>query len=196
MQKIKIALGTANPHKLEEINDIIKHSDLDGVEFVLVDGEFDPVEDGKTFEENSYIKAKEAAKIMNIPALADDTGLCVDALDGRPGLYSARYAPDQKSKIAKLLKELDGVSREKRTAHFLCTMTLVAPNGEKLHTQVGRIDGYIDEKPSGSFGFGYDPLFFIPELNKTMADMTMTEKNTLSHRAKALIPMIEKIKSL
>src|SRR5574344_1698504 len=157
MQKIKIALGTANPHKLEEINDIIKHSDLDGVEFVLVDGEFDPVEDGKTFEENSYIKAKEAAKLM---------------------------------------KELDGVSREKRTAHFLCTMTLVAPNGEKLHPQVGRIDGYIAEKPSGSFGFGYDPLFFISELNKTMADMTMTEKNTLSHRAKALIPMIEKIKSL
>ena len=84
---IKIALGTSNPHKLEEINAMIKEAHPDSVEFVLVEGEFDPVENGTTFEENSYIKAAEAAKIMGIPALADDTGLCVDALDGRPGLY-------------------------------------------------------------------------------------------------------------
>ena len=114
----KIALGTSNPHKLEEINAMTKDIYPDSVEFVLVKGDFDPVENGITFAQNSYIKAAEVAKIMGIPALADDTGLCVDALDGRPGLYSARYAPDQKSKISKLLGELEGVEKEKRTAGF------------------------------------------------------------------------------
>lgn len=188
---IKIALGTSNPHKLEEINAMLKEIHPDSIQFVLVKGDFEPLENGNTFEENSYIKAAEAAKIMGIPALADDTGLCVDALDGRPGLYSARYAPDQKSKISKLLGELKNVPKSQRDAYFICTMTLVAPNGEKLHTQIGKIDGYIDEKPSGVHGFGYDPIFFIPELNKTMADMTMEEKNTLSHRARALRPMVK-----
>ncbi len=192
---LKIALGTSNPHKLEEINDMIQEIHPDSVEFVLVEGEFDPIENGTTFEENSYIKAAEAAKIMGIPALADDTGLCVDALDGRPGIYSARYAPDQKSKISKLLDEMKDVEQKNRKAHFVCTMTLVAPNGEKLFSNTGRIDGYIDTKPSGEHGFGYDPLFFIPDLNKTMAEMTLKEKNTLSHRARALRPMIEWIKS-
>lgn len=192
---LKIALGTSNPHKLEEINDMLHEMHPDSIEFVLVEGNFDPVENGTTFEENSYIKAAEAAKIMGIPALADDTGLCVDALNGRPGLYSARYAPDQKSKIAKLLNEMKDVPEKQRSAHFVCTMTLVAPDGTKLHCQIGRIDGYIDTKPSGEHGFGYDPLFFIPELNKTMADMTMKEKNTLSHRARALKPMVEWIKT-
>lgn len=191
---IKIALGTSNPHKLEEINAMLKELHPDSVEFVLVEGDFDPVENGATFEENSYIKAYEAAKLMGIPALADDTGLCVDALDGRPGLHSARYAPDQKSKISKLLAELDGLESGKRGAHFVCTMTLVNPDGTKLHAHTGRIDGFITEKPSGDHGFGYDPLFFIPELNKTMAEMTMDEKNTLSHRARALLPMVEWIK--
>ncbi len=191
---LKIALGTSNPHKLEEINDMLKEIHPDSIEFVLVEGDFDPVENGTTFEENSYIKAAEAAKIMGIPALADDTGLCVDALGGRPGLYSARYAPDQKSKIAKLLEEMKDVEKDKRSAHFVCTMTLVEPDGTKLHTQIGKIEGFIDTKPSGTHGFGYDPLFFIPELNKTMADMTMKEKNTLSHRARALKPMVEWIK--
>lgn len=192
---LKIALGTSNPHKLEEINDMIQEIHPDSVEFVLVEGDFDPIENGTTFEENSYIKAAEAAKIMGIPALADDTGLCVDALDGRPGIYSARYAPDQKSKISKLLDEMKDVEQKNRKAHFVCTMTLVAPNGEKLFSNTGRIDGYIDTKPSGEHGFGYDPLFFIPDLNKTMAEMTLKEKNTLSHRARALRPMIEWIKS-
>ena len=192
---LKIALGTSNPHKLEEINDMLKEIHPDSIEFVLVNDNFNPEENGKTFEENSYIKAAEVAKIMKIPALADDTGLCVDALDGRPGLYSARYAPDQKSKIAKLLEEMKNIPQNKRSAHFICTMTLVAPDGTKLHTQTGKIEGYIDTKPSGEHGFGYDPLFFIPDLNKTMADMTLKEKNTLSHRARALRPMVEWIKN-
>lgn len=190
---LKIALGTTNSHKLEEINQMLQS--VEDIEFVLVDGDFNPLEDGSTFEENSYIKAKAAAQKMNMYALADDTGLCVDALDGRPGLYSARYAPTQEEKISKLLDEMRTVSQGSRSAHFVCTMTLVSPNGEKLHTQVGKIHGLIDEAPSGVHGFGYDPIFFIPELGKTMADMTLEEKNTLSHRAKALIPMIDWIKN-
>ncbi len=192
---IKIALGTSNPHKLEEINDMLKELCSEDIEFVLVDGDFNPDENGLTFEENSYIKAVEAAKIMNMPALADDTGLCVDALDGRPGIYSARYAPNQEAKIKKILEEMKDVSYENRKAHFACTMTLAAPDGTKLHVQTGRIDGIIDTKPSGEHGFGYDPIFFIPELNKTMAQMTLKEKNTLSHRARALKPMIDWIKT-
>ena len=182
----KIVLGTSNPHKLEEINAMIKEIHPDSLEFVLVEGSFDPEENGTTFEENSYIKAAEAA---------NDTGLCVDALDGRPGIYSASYAPDQKSKIEKLLEEMKNIPQNKRNAHFICTMTLVAPDGTKLHTQTGKIEGYIDTKPSGTHGFGYDPIFFIPDLNKTMADLTLQEKNTLSHRARALKPMVEWIKN-
>ena len=192
---IKIALGTSNPHKLEEINDMLKEILPESVEFVLVEGDFNPVENGETFEQNSYIKAAEAAKIMNIPALADDTGLCVEALNGRPGLHSARYAPDQKSKISKLLDEMKDVPQDKRNAYFVCTMTLVAPSGEKLHSCIGKINGKIALSPSGEHGFGYDPLFYIPELNKTMAEMTLYEKNTLSHRARALKPMVEWIKN-
>lgn len=191
---LKIALGTSNPHKLEEINDMLREIHPDCIKFVLVKEDFNPIENGTTFEENSYIKAAEAAKITGMPALADDTGLCVDALEGRPGLYSARYAPDQKSKINKLLDEMKGIPEAKRSAYFVCTMTLVAPDGRKLHTSTGKINGYIALKPSGKHGFGYDPLFFIPELNKTMADMTLKEKNTLSHRARALRPMVEWIK--
>lgn len=192
---MKIALGTTNPHKLEEITEIIKNSNITGIEFVLVDGDFNPDENGTTFEENSYIKAKEAAKIMGIPALADDTGLCVDALDGRPGLYSARYAPTQEEKIFKLLNELKNVTKENRTAYFACAMTLVAPTGEKLYSKLGKIDGYIDETPYGVNGFGYDPIFYVPEINKTMAEMTSDEKNTLSHRARALLPILQWIKN-
>lgn len=188
---VRIALGTTNPHKLAEINEIIKEADISGIEFMLVQDKFEPEENGTTFEENSYIKAKEAARIMNMPALADDTGLCVNVLGGRPGLYSARYAPTQKEKISKLLNEMKNIPKEQRQAYFICTMTLVAPNGEKLHTQIGKINGLIEEKPSGENGFGYDPIFYIPHLNKTMADMTLKEKNTLSHRALALIPMLE-----
>lgn len=188
---MKIALGTSNPHKLEEIKAILNSTEI---EFVLVEGDFDPVEDGKTFEENSFIKASAAAKIMNMYALADDTGLCVDALDGRPGLYSARYAPTQEEKIEKMLGELKDVSPEKRNAKFVCTMVLVNEKGEKVHVQTGEVNGLITEKPEGVHGFGYDPIFFIPELNKTMAEMTLEEKNTLSHRALALLPMVEFIK--
>ena len=155
----------------------------------LVNEDFDPVENGSTFRENAYIKAYEAAKITGQLALADDTGLCIDVLGGAPGIYSARYAPTQKEKIEKILRELSGESN--RNAHFECSMILVNPEGKVLFSSVGRIDGCITNEPLGSNGFGYDPIFFVPQLNKTMAEMPPEEKNLLSHRAKALIPMLE-----
>lgn len=185
---MQIALGTSNPHKLEEIKEIIKNSP---VEFTLVGKDFDPIEDGADFEENSFIKASVASELLKMHALADDTGLCVDALNGAPGLYSARYAPTQEEKIKKLLTELKDVPEKDRTAKFVCTMVLVTPQGEKIHVETGVINGLITEVPEGVNGFGYDPIFFIPELGKTMAELTLEEKNTLSHRALALLPMVK-----
>lgn len=183
---MKIILATSNPNKLKEIKDIAKSIDF---ELELVKEGFDPLENGSTFRENAYIKAYEAAKLTNNIALADDTGLCIDALGGAPGLISARYAPTQDGKIKKVLGKMLGETN--RNAHFECTMILVNPEGKVLYSTVGRIDGYITEEPHGENGFGYDPIFFVPQLNKTMAEMNLEEKDTLSHRARALLPMIK-----
>ena len=183
---MKIILATTNPNKLKEIKDIAKNIDFD---LELVNEDFDPVENGSTFRENAYIKAYEAAKITGEIALADDTGLCIDVLGGAPGLFSARFAPTQQEKIKKVLDKMQGETN--RNAHFECDMVLVSPEGKVLYSSIGKIDGIIAETPSGTNGFGYDPIFFIPNLNKTMAQMSMEEKNTLSHRAKALLPMID-----
>lgn len=183
---MKIILATSNPHKLQEINDIAQNIKFD---LELVDKNFDPNETGRTFRENAYIKAFEASKLTGKPALADDSGLCIDCLSGAPGIYSARYAPTAQERIQKVLENLMGETN--RNAHFECNMILVNPDGKVLFSSVGRIDGVISKEPSGTNGFGYDPIFFVPQLNKTMAEMSMEEKNTLSHRAKALIPMIE-----
>lgn len=188
-----IVLATSNPHKLQEINAI---ANLHNVFFEPVKEGFDPVEDGKTFEENAYIKAFEAAKLMNKAALADDTGLCVEYLDGAPGIFSARYAKTQEEKISKLLNELRGVPIEKRNAYFICVMILAAPDGKILNKTVGKIEGYIDTAPHGAKGFGYDPIFFIPKVNKTMAQLSEEEKNTISHRANALLPMLKFIQTI
>lgn len=185
---IKITLATSNPHKLEEINAINKNKNII---FDVVKGNFNPVEDGKNFEENATIKAKEAAKIMKTYCLADDSGLCVDALEGRPGIHSARYAQTQKEKIEKLLAEMKNVPYDWRSAHFISSMVLVNADGEIIHTQTGKIFGYIDDAPKGINGFGYDPIFFIPSKNKTIAELPNEEKNKISHRANALIPMLE-----
>ncbi len=185
---IKIILATSNPHKLEEINAINKNPEI---VFDVVQGDFNPVENGKNFMENAIIKAQEASKIMNTYCLADDSGLCVDALNGRPGIYSARYAPTQKEKIEKLLKELNQVPQEKRQAHFTCAMALVNSKGEIIHTQEGRVEGVIDYEAKGSNGFGYDPIFYVPDYKKTIAQLHEETKNKISHRANALIPMLK-----
>ncbi len=188
---IEIVLASSNPHKVEEINAI---SHTHGVHFVKVKDGFDPVEDGETFEENSFIKAREASKLMCAYALADDTGLCVEALDGRPGIYSARYAPTQEEKISKLLGELENVRESERSAKFVCSMVLTDKNGDIVHKTLGECKGAIAFEPAGCGGFGYDPIFLVDGLGKTMAEMSAEEKNTLSHRALALIPMIQWLK--
>lgn len=163
--------------------------------FVKVKEGFDPVEDGKTFAENSAIKATEASKLMNSYALADDAGLCVEALEGRPGIYSARYADTQPEKIAKLLGELKNVPSEQRTAKFVCSMVLTNPDGNILHKTEGLCEGEIAFEPYGCGGFGYDPIFLVKGLNKTMAEISADEKNSLSHRSRALLPMLDWIKN-
>ncbi len=185
---IKITLATSNPHKLEEINSINQNSDI---VFEVIKGEFNPVENGKTFEENAAIKAKEAAKIVKNYCLADDSGLCVDSLEGRPGIYSSRYALTPKERIEKLLGEMRGLSFDDRSAHFTCSMVLVDMEGNILHTQTGRVFGFIDDKPKGKNGFGYDPVFYLSEFDKTMAELDEAEKNKISHRSNALRPMLK-----
>lgn len=184
----KIVLATANPHKVDEINAIVK--DL-GVEFVLPPKGFNPVENGKTFEENALIKARAAWELSKLPSLADDSGLCVDALDGAPGLHSARYADSAQNRIKKLLKALENVPTEKRGAKFVCAMVLLDENGEILCSIQGECKGEIGFEPKGKNGFGYDPIFIVGGTNLTMSELPEEEKNKVSHRARAL----EKVKS-
>lgn len=188
----KIIIATANPHKLEEINAINTFKTLS---LELVKGQFNPEEKGSSYFENAYIKAFEAAKIMENYCLADDSGLSVDALGGAPGLHSARYAGSQKEKIEKLIEELKQIPQEKRTASFISVMVLVDKNGNVVHQTEGQIHGIIIDEPKGTEGFGYDPIFFVPEYNQTMAEMPSELKNSISHRAKALLPMLDWINS-
>lgn len=186
--RIKIVFATGNPHKVHEINEISKGS---GIEFVLPPKGFDPIEDGTTFEQNSYIKAKEAAKLSNSIALADDSGLCVDALNGEPGIYSARYDVTPQARIDKLLKNLTQVSN--RTAKFVCAMTLVDDKGNILNKEVGVCEGTIAKTQAGTNGFGYDPIFIPSGYDKTIAELSEEIKNTISHRSKALTKIIKYI---
>lgn len=189
---MKIVFATGNPHKLQEINEISNGS---AVEFVLPNEGFNPEENGSTFEENSLIKAKEAFRVSDgMMCLADDSGLCVEALDGAPGLYSARYAGTQQEKIDKILKELE--SHTNRKAKFVCVMTLLDKNGEVLHVSKGECYGEIAKSQSGKNGFGYDPVFIVEGTNLTMADMSEDVKNKISHRAKALSEMLSFIETI
>lgn len=188
--KIKIVFATGNPHKLQEINEISSGS---GIEFILPAKGFDPDENGKTFEENSYIKAKEAAILSKSIALADDSGLCVDVLNGAPGIHSARYADTPQARIDKLLNNL--AQQTNRRAQFVCVMTLVDENGNILTQQKGVCNGEIAKAQSGTNGFGYDPIFVVDNYGITMADMSEEQKNSISHRSIALRKIISFIKS-
>ena len=174
----KLVFATSNPHKLQEIKDIA--GDIN-IEFLLPPNGFDPIENGTTFEENSYIKAKEAAKLSGIVALADDSGLCVEALDGAPGIYSARYADTPQARINKLLNAMN--KKENRRAKFVCAMTLVSPDGEIIF------------QTRGTNGFGYDPIFLVGNGSTTMAELSETEKNKISHRGQALRNVLEFLKN-
>ncbi len=183
---MKIVFATSNPHKLHELNEICADS---GIEFVLPSEGFAPIENGSTFEENSLIKAKEAFRVSKTYSLADDSGLCVDALNGAPGLYSARYAGTQDEKIEKLLGELKGF--ENRRAKFVCCVTLLDDKGEMIFQTVGECHGSIVKERKGINGFGYDPIFKADNYDCTIAELSEEEKNKISHRGKALKNFLE-----
>lgn len=183
---MKIILASSNEHKVKEINAIVK--DL-GIEFILPPKGFDPVEDGESFEENSLIKAKEAWRVGKTWTLADDSGLCIEALNGAPGIYSARYADTPQKRIDRVLKEME--NEENRSACFKCSMTLLNPKGEVEYQYIGICEGSIVEKQRGVNGFGYDPIFLLKNSNKTMAELSDEEKNKISHRAVALNKIVE-----
>ena len=196
---LKLLIASSNQGKIKEIKqrfakyelEILGLGDLSQVEEVI--------EDGETFKANALKKARVRAQRTCLNTLADDSGLVVDYLDGSPGVYSARFAgpkaTDQENN-QKLLSKLKGVPKEKRTAHFKCVAALVLPEENVEITVSGSCSGIITEKPRGKNGFGYDPLFYVPEYDKTMAELPLRIKNKISHRAEALDKIETKIKKL
>lgn len=191
----KITFATGNPHKLEELREITElvTGDANFIEFSTPPKPFDPDENGTTFEANSLIKAREANRITGMMTLADDSGLCVEWLDGRPGLHSARYADTQDEKIEKLLGEMS--DKTNRQAKFVCAMTLLDENGKILTIERGECHGEIALKRAGTNGFGFDPIFIPNGETRTLAQMSDIEKNSISHRANALKAVINYLKS-
>ena len=183
---MKLVLASKNAHKLVEMKDILSQL---GVEVVLESEagvDVDVEETGATFEENAYLKAHAVMEASGLPAIADDSGLCVDALNGAPGVYSARYGGeglDDAGRYRLLLENMRG--QTPRTAKFVSVITCCFPNGDVL-TARGECPGTIAFAPMGEGGFGYDPVFFIPSLKKTFAQLSPEEKNAISHRGKAL----------
>lgn len=185
---MKIIVATRNAGKVNEFKEMLGRLGYD-VESLL-DYETAPETDetGSTFEENAELKSREAAAYFGHAVLSDDSGLEVDALDGAPGVYSARFAGEDKSDEANnalLLEKLTDVPAEKRTARFVCALSLAKPSGETL-TVRGTMEGVIGFERKGTNGFGYDPLFIIPSLNQTAAELTKSEKASISHRGQAL----------
>ena len=187
--KLKIVFATGNSHKLKEINDISRGS---GIKFILPPQDFNPIEDGNTFEQNSFIKAKEASRLSKMISLADDSGLCVEALNGAPGIISARYDKTPQKRIEKLLKNLG--QSDNRRAKFVCAMTLTDAQGNIITQKIGECRGTIAYKPVGENGFGYDPVFIPDGYEITIAQMIEELKNKISHRAIALNQMLSYIK--
>lgn len=181
-----MVLATRNEGKVKELRRVLSAFDID----LRSLNDFGPipeaVEDGETFDENAYKKAIFTAKVLGLPAISDDSGLVVTALDGAPGVYSARYAGENatdEDNVRKLLKEMEG--QKDRRAAFQCVISIAVPSGPAL-TYEGKCEGTITTEPAGSDGFGYDPVFFSAELGKTFAESTIEEKNKISHRGRAL----------
>jgi XTP/dITP diphosphohydrolase len=183
----QLVVATRNKGKIIEIKSLLTGL-VDGVTCATDLSDFpETVEDGATFEENALKKAREASVFTGFPALADDSGLVVDALNGRPGVYSARFAGDGAGDTANnnyLLEELEDVSSGSRQAAFVCVLAYVTPEGDE-HLFSGRVAGQILHEPRGEGGFGYDPLFLVTGFERSMAELTLAEKNSVSHRARA-----------
>ena len=184
---MKIIIATHNKHKLAEMSRILSPMGYEVVTDTDLGIELSDVEEnGETFLDNARIKAESGCKESGLPCIADDSGLCVDALDGAPGVFSARYSGvhgDDEGNNRKLLKELEGVPTEKRTAHFACAICVSFPDGSEV-TAEGKCEGYIGYEKKGANGFGYDPLFMVGD--RSLAEMTAEEKDAISHRGNAL----------
>ena len=194
---MKVVLASKNPHKLVEISQITEKF---GMELVLesqLGVDIDVEETGSTFEENSFLKAEAVMKATGLPALADDSGICVDALGGEPGIYSARYGFDDSlddfGRLQLLLKNTEQVPDGQRQAQFVCVITFVTPDGKVIQAR-GEVHGELLRAPAGEGGFGYDPIFYYPPFGKSLAQVSPAEKNSVSHRANALKGFYEKLK--
>lgn len=191
----EIILATSNAHKVREIKEILgaKFTHIYTLADKGIDVEVE--ETGSTFMENAIIKARAIAEIANMPALADDSGLCVDALNGEPGVYSARYSGarcDSKANNELLLSRLSDVQERDRSAWFKCAVALVCPDGD-IVTAEGAAEGIITRSYCGRGGFGYDPIFYSLDLDKTFAEASEEEKNAVSHRGRALAALVDKL---
>ena len=183
---MKFVLATHNPGKIQEMQAILSQLGVEVVSPAELGVDVDVEETGETFAENAMLKAKAICAAAGLPAIADDSGLCVDALNGGPGVYSARYGGeglDDAGRTALLLQNMRGQTT--RAAHFACAIACVFPDGKTL-TAEGRCDGAVAFAPMGTGGFGYDPVFLVPEKGKTFSQLTEAEKNEISHRGKAL----------
>ena len=194
---MKVVLASKNKHKLVEISKITEKF---GIELVLqseLGVDIDVEETGTTFEENSFLKAEAVMKATGLPALADDSGIAVDALNGEPGVYSARYGFDDSlddwGRVYLLLKNTEHVPDDKRQAQFVCVITMVTPEGQTIQAR-GEVHGFLTRDPRGENGFGYDPIFYYPPLGMTTAELSPEQKNEISHRANALKLFYDKMK--
>lgn len=191
----KIIFATGNKDKLKEIREILADMDVEVISMKEAGITAEIVEDGTTFEENAVIKAKTICEMTGEITLADDSGLEIDYLNKEPGIYSARYMGEDTSyriKNANLIERLNGVPDEKRTARFVCAVAAAFPSGE-VKTVRGVMEGRIGYEESGENGFGYDPIFYLPEYGCSSAELSMEEKNKISHRGKALRAIKEEL---
>lgn len=186
---MKLVLASNNAHKLEELRAILQYLGMEVISQREAGVFIEPVEDGLTFEENSFIKAKSVMDACGLPTIADDSGLMVDALKGEPGIHSARYGGDacrsDRDRLEYLLQKMEHVTEEDRSAKFVSVITMLTPEGNKVVAR-GECPGMILKKPEGDNGFGYDPVFYVPEMGCTFAQLTADQKNKISHRARAL----------
>ncbi len=192
---MRIIFATGNENKMREIREILGDIGLEILSMKEAGISADIVEDGDSFEANALIKSKAISKLCDDIVLADDSGLEVDYLDKAPGIYSARYMGEDTSydiKNQAIIDKLDGVPDEKRTARFVCAMAAVLPDGEEIVTR-GTIEGIIGYEIAGENGFGYDPIFYVPEFGCTTAEMSAAKKNEISHRGNALRKMRDKL---
>ena len=194
---MKVVLASKNKHKLVEIKQITDKFDMELVLQSELGVDIDVEENGTTFEENSFIKAEAVMRATGLPALADDSGICVDALNGEPGIYSARYGFDDSlddwGRLQLLLKNTENVPDGQRQAQFVAVITMVNPDGQVIQAR-GEIHGELLRAPVGENGFGYDPIFYYPPYGKSTAEMSPQEKNQVSHRGNALKVFYQKMK--